>query len=161
VLIPDVLDDVRLDSQLRAMLLNIGRSLIFYPLLAGDTWFGYLSVAANQPIYMTEDEIRPVQTLVSQAATVIQSIRLLQEAQTHAQREQALRQITSAVRGSTNADTILRTATRELGVVLGRKVKVQLGSASKPSARSDQGQVSDNVVSGKVADGGAVRASEA
>jgi GAF domain-containing protein len=137
LIIPDVLIDARLNDQLRSMLQTVGRSLVFYPLIAGEVWFGFLSVAANEPIYMTEEEIRPIQTLVGQAATVMQSIRLLQEAQTRAQREQALRQITSAVRGSTNTDTILRTATRELGSVLGRKVKVQLGSTNKTSAASD------------------------
>jgi len=135
--IADVLIDDRLDDQLRSMLQTIGRSLVYYPLVAGDVWFGFLSVAANEPIYMTEEEIRPIHTLTGQAATVMQSIRLLQEAQNHAQREQALRQITSAVRGSTNTDTILRTATRELGTVLGRKVKVQLGGAPQTSAASD------------------------
>jgi GAF domain-containing protein len=136
-IIPDVLIDARLNDQLRSMLQTVGRSLVFYPLIAGEVWFGFLSVAANEPIYMTEEEIRPIQTLVGQAATVMQSIRLLQEAQARAQREQALRQITSAVRGSTNTDTILRTATRELGSVLGRKVKVQLGGINKTSAASD------------------------
>lgn len=133
VVIPDVLVDLRLDNTFRYQLQSTGRSLVVYPLVAGDTCFGYLSVTASQPVYLAEDEIRPIQTLVSQAATVIQSIRLLQEAQTRAQREQALRQITTAVRSSTNADTILRTATRELGVALGRKVKVQLGGAPKSS----------------------------
>jgi len=140
LVIPDVLIDDRLDDQLRSALQNVGRSLVFYPLIAGDVWFGYLSVSANEPIYMTEEEIRPIQTLTGQAATVMQSIRLLQEAQNHAQREQALRQITSAVRGSTNTDTILRTATRELGTVLGRKVKVQLGGGPQTRAVSAEEQ---------------------
>jgi GAF domain-containing protein len=141
-IISDVLTDARLDDQLRSQLQDVGRSLVFYPLVAGDTWFGFLSVAAGQPVYMTDEEIRPIQTLVGQAATVMQSIRLLQDAQARAQREQALRQITSAVRGSNNADTILRTATRELGVVLGRKVKVQLGEAlaEKDAQRTSDAQ---------------------
>jgi hypothetical protein len=59
------------------------------------------------------------------------NLRLLDETQALAQREKNLRQITALVRGSTNADAILRTATRELGVVLGRKVKVQLNTGEK------------------------------
>jgi GAF domain-containing protein/CHASE3 domain sensor protein len=55
-----------------------------------------------------------------------------------AQREQALRQITSAVRGSTDPATILRTAARELGTLLGRKTIIRLdtahnGQASQPN----------------------------
>jgi GAF domain-containing protein len=45
-----------------------------------------------------------------------------------AQREQSLRQITSAVRGSTDPSVILRTAVRELGSVLGRKMVIRLTS---------------------------------
>ncbi|MBI5950730.1 MAG: GAF domain-containing protein [Chloroflexi bacterium] len=43
-----------------------------------------------------------------------------------AQREQALRQITSAVRGSNDPAVILRTAARELGNILGRETVVKL-----------------------------------
>ena len=46
-----------------------------------------------------------------------------------ADREQALRQITSAVRGSTDPATILRSAARELGTILGRKTIVRLTTA--------------------------------
>jgi GAF domain-containing protein len=43
-----------------------------------------------------------------------------------AEREQALRQITNAVRGSTDPATILRSAARELGTILGRKTVIRL-----------------------------------
>jgi GAF domain-containing protein/HAMP domain-containing protein len=49
-----------------------------------------------------------------------------------AQREQALRQITSAVRGSTDPATILRTAARELGSILGRQTIVHMANTSTP-----------------------------
>jgi GAF domain-containing protein len=51
-----------------------------------------------------------------------------------AQREQALRQITSAVRGSTDPATILRSAARELGTLLGRKTIVRLKTAHEAQA---------------------------
>ena len=59
-----------------------------------------------------------------------------------AEREQALRQITSAVRGSTDPATILRSAARELGTILGRKTIVQLATAnqlesSEPDHKND------------------------
>ncbi len=46
--------------------------------------------------------------------------------QKQADREQALRQITSVVRSSTDPATILRSAARELGTILGRKTIVRL-----------------------------------
>jgi GAF domain-containing protein/HAMP domain-containing protein len=59
-----------------------------------------------------------------------------------AEREQALRQITSAVRGSTDPATILRSAARELGTILGRKTIVRLATAnqlesSEPDHKND------------------------
>lgn len=50
--------------------------------------------------------------------------------QKQAEREQALRQITSAVRGSTDPVTILRSAARELGTFLGRKTVIRLTTDS-------------------------------
>jgi GAF domain-containing protein/HAMP domain-containing protein len=51
-----------------------------------------------------------------------------------AQREQALRQITSAVRGSNDPAIILRTAARELGNILGRQTVVKLATAGETKA---------------------------
>jgi GAF domain-containing protein/HAMP domain-containing protein len=54
-----------------------------------------------------------------------------------AQREQALRQITNAVRGSTDPTVILRTAARELGNLLGRKAIVRLTTTHEAQANQD------------------------
>lgn len=55
----------------------------------------------------------------------------LEDIQAHARREQALREITARVRGSTDPDAIARAAARELGVALGRPAFVRLGSAEE------------------------------
>ncbi len=56
-----------------------------------------------------------------------------------AQREQALRQITSAVRGSTDPATILRSAARELGNLLGRQTIVHMATAGEAkTAQADR-----------------------
>ncbi len=55
-----------------------------------------------------------------------------------AEREQALRQITSAVRGSTDPATILRSAARELGTILGRKTIVRLTTAREAQPSQQQ-----------------------
>ena len=56
----------------------------------------------------------------------LQTEQALATTRKQAQREQALRQITSAVRGSTDPSVILRTAARELGNILGRQTVVRL-----------------------------------
>ena len=58
----------------------------------------------------------------------ISNMSLLQSTEARAQREQTLRQITTALRSSTNPATIMRTAARELGNILGRKTLVQLAT---------------------------------
>jgi len=65
-----------------------------------------------------------------------QTEQALSETKKQAQREQALRQITSAVRSSTDPATILRTAARELGNILGRQTVIQMATASTDSAAS-------------------------
>jgi GAF domain-containing protein/HAMP domain-containing protein len=64
----------------------------------------------------------------------MQTEKALSTTKKQAQREQALRQITSAVRGSTDPTVILRTAARELGSILGRQTVVQLATAVTDSA---------------------------
>lgn len=69
----------------------------------------------------------------------IEGLRLTQQTEqalsatrNQARREQALRQITSAVRGSTDPAVILRTAARELGGILGRRTIVRLETNPTP-----------------------------
>jgi GAF domain-containing protein/HAMP domain-containing protein len=68
----------------------------------------------------------------------LQTEKALSTTKKQAQREQALRQITSAVRGSTDPTTILRTAARELGSILGRQTVVQLDTSNKDSATAHE-----------------------
>ena len=63
----------------------------------------------------------------------IENLRLSEQTQERAQRERALRQITSAVRGSTDPATILRAAVRELGTLLGRKTVIRLATTDQAS----------------------------
>jgi putative methionine-R-sulfoxide reductase with GAF domain len=76
-----------------------------------------------------------------------------------AEREQALRQITSAVRGSTDPATILRSAARELGNLLGRKTIIRLATAheaqsSQPATVTNNDNESISPVESPKTDGG-------
>jgi len=84
----------------------------------------------------------------SRLALVLESTRLLQEAQRLALREQQINRIASRVRGSVNLDTILQNTVRELGRSLGAaRTYIQIGGdiqASGPSnVIGDAGQDSN------------------
>jgi GAF domain-containing protein len=83
----------------------------------------------------------------------MQTEKALSTTKKQAQREQALRQITSAVRSSTDPAVILRTAARELGSILGRQTVVQLATAVTDSA-SPQDNESVSPAESSNADGG-------
>jgi len=131
-LVEDVVNDARLDEAARHYYFGRlkSRSLMIIPLVTGGQWIGFILAGFEQPREFPPEEVRRTIALAGQAAVAANNLRLLDETQALAQREKNLRQITALVRGSTNADTILRNATRELGAVLGRKVKIQLGDAS-------------------------------
>jgi GAF domain-containing protein len=85
-----------------------------------------------------------VESVIEQLSAHIENLRLsiqteqaLATTQKLAQREQALRQITSAVRGSTDPATILRTAVRELGQLLGRKTLVRMLATGSDNQTTD------------------------
>jgi GAF domain-containing protein len=128
-MVENVLEDTRLDEAARVYYFQLhkSRSVIFIPLVAGGQWIGFIFAGYGRSREFPTEEVRRTLALAGQSAVAVNNLRLLAETQALAQREKNLRQITALVRGSTNADTILRTATRELGTVLGRKVKVQLG----------------------------------
>jgi GAF domain-containing protein len=132
-LIEDVVHDTRLDEAGRDLYMGQLKagSILILPLVAGGQWIGYVCAGYKKAREFPSEEVRRTIALAGQAAVAVNNLRLLGETQALAQREKNLRQITALVRGSTNADAILRTATRELGVVLGRKVKVQLNTGEK------------------------------
>lgn len=66
----------------------------------------------------------------------LENLRLTEQTRERAQREQALREITSAVRASTNPENILRAAARELGELLGRRVVIQTNPAARQASES-------------------------
>jgi PAS domain S-box-containing protein len=82
---PAVYRDIRTDSRVdlisRSYALNTLQviSLTYWPLVAGGEWFGVLAAESNSSLQFSADEIRRIFSLVSQAATVVQSLRLQQD----------------------------------------------------------------------------------
>jgi hypothetical protein len=108
------------------------------PLKVGDETIGKLIL---QGMKASDTESVDIASAVAERLSAhIEGLRLTMQTEQaltatkkQAQREQALRQITSAVRGSTDPTVILRTAARELGNLLGRKTVVRLTGTEENS----------------------------
>ena len=109
-------------------------SALSLPLKVRDETVGELVInglgESNDP-----ETISLANVVVERLGAHIESLRLVSQTeqalattQGFAKREQSLRQITNAVRGSTDPATILRTAVRELGTLLGRKAVIRLAA---------------------------------
>jgi GAF domain-containing protein/HAMP domain-containing protein len=117
------------------------------PLKIRDETIGNLSIHGVKPD--DSESIELANAVAERLSAHIENLRLSQQTLERAQREQILRQITSAVRGSTDPETIIRTAVRELGGIFGRKTMIQIktvkkeapsdsGSGTQPSTVTDQ-----------------------
>jgi GAF domain-containing protein len=107
-------------------------TLAILPLTVKGQAFGVVELEAwDGERHYTEEELRVAITLCNQAAVALENARLFEETRARARRERILREITTRVRGSTDPDTIMRTAVRELGTALGRPAFVRLSSVGR------------------------------
>lgn len=120
----------------------------------GELGIDQVETLSDEDRGLVESVIEQLSAHVENLRLSIQTEQALATTQKLAQREQALRQITSAVRSSTDPATILRTAVRELGQLLGRKTLVRMlatgsdghttgGDTSSSAAQSQPGPVTD------------------
>ncbi len=128
-------------------------SPVSLPIKVHDETVGKFSV---QEIESLDDQsLNIAQTVIENLGSHIENLRLLEETQRgqielnkRAQRERTLREITSALRSSTNPETIMRTAVRELGTILGRRTIVKMvapeqGAQSKTAEDNRNGSSSN------------------
>ncbi len=99
VIFDEVATDVRLDEATRAQFRDVfkAHTVVYVPLIAGGQWVGYFNPVLRTPVTLDATRLRRLLTLASQAATVLQNLNLLQEAQTRAQRQEGLREIAMLV----------------------------------------------------------------
>jgi len=141
--ITDIASEAAIDPVFKNTLLTSGtRALTLVPIVQTGHWMGMVSFGWEQARQYSQSERDTYNALMGLAAPVVQSRRLLIQAQTRAQRERALRQITSAVRSSTDAAVIMRTAVREIGTLLGRKALIRLEQPEAQSTASEDGNAS-------------------
>jgi len=142
-----IINDVRAESDfLPNELLPETRAEMAVPIIVGDKVLGVFDVQSDQPGNFSQEDASIYTTLAAQVGVAMQNARSFSQAQRQAQREQALRQITSAVRSSTDPATIMRTAVRELGNVLGRKTVIRMATAEQTEVTVGTGNTSDSPV---------------
>ena len=80
----------------------------------------------------SEDEIALVQAVSDRAALALENARLLEDSQKRAAKEQAIGEISTKISATTDIESILRTAVRELGAqISGTQVTVEIGDGKK------------------------------
>jgi GAF domain-containing protein len=131
-------------SSLGAFFAPLGaQSAMFVPLRAGGQWLGFLCAVYARPRTFAEPELHRLTALAGQATVAINNRQLFEAIQARARRERLLREITTRVRTSMDADTILRTAVQELGTALNRETFVRLGGAANAARAERQAQRED------------------
>jgi GAF domain-containing protein len=92
------------------------RAVLSIPLMIGQRLLGWLMVESlSEPCEFSEREVRLYRTLADQAALALERMRLFEETRRRAEWERIRAEVSARVRASTDMETILRTAVRELG----------------------------------------------
>jgi GAF domain-containing protein len=65
----------------RQLLARIGRSLAIFPLTVADQWLGWMLLNSDAPVSLDDAQLRQIQSLIGQAAAVIQGLQLLEQTQ--------------------------------------------------------------------------------
>jgi GAF domain-containing protein len=85
------------------------------PITLRDEVIGAIGLRREDAADWSEDDVALAQAITAQLSQTIESLRLFDETQRRATREQLTARIASRVRASSEIDTILRTAIQELG----------------------------------------------
>jgi GAF domain-containing protein len=85
------------------------------PIKVRDQIVGVIDGRKSNDTAWTEEEIDLLQTLTDQLSVALESARLYRDTQRRAERERLVADITAKVRASSDVETIMRTAVRELG----------------------------------------------
>lgn len=148
--IENIDESPRLDDNARAIIVQgMGmRGLLTVPLIASNQWFGFVLALAKETRAINEADQRQLASLAGQASIVAQTQRLYQVAESRARHEQLLREVGARVSAAVDAESVLRTAAREIGRALGLQTYVYLKpSQQKPAAVQDgNGAAIDEVI---------------
>jgi GAF domain-containing protein len=90
---------------------------------------GALQLQPKEQRQWTDDDMALVEAITDQLSQTAENLRLFEEAQDRAGREQTIREITDKLKTAPNLDVLLETAARELGLRLGaRHTVLEMGT---------------------------------
>ena len=111
---------------------RVAESWVGVPMASGNQVNGMMAVQNFTEARIYGEHERELLTAVAnQTAIAIENSNLFEQEQARARREQILRVITARVRGSTDVDTVMRTAAQEVGRALGRQTFVYLSDGEE------------------------------
>jgi GAF domain-containing protein len=84
------------------------------PIMQRGVVIGALGIQADTDREWTEDEIALVEAVIERIGLTAETLRLLDETQRRAAREQAIGEVTARIRETLDMETMLRTATGEI-----------------------------------------------
>lgn len=115
------------------------RSRLVVPIVLRDMVIGLLGYDHNDSDhYWLPEEISLVETLASHVSLALENTRLVEEAQTRAERERTIGQLSSKIRSTLDLQTILQTAVREMKLNLNiDEAEVRLHPKSKVASKDE------------------------
>jgi GAF domain-containing protein/HAMP domain-containing protein len=137
--------DDRIDTETYQLLTDTLqlRAVLMLPITVARRLLGLLLVASRRPHIWSDTELRTFRSLSDHAAVAVENIRLLEEAEARANREQAIRQLTEQMRRAVDVETILKTTVARLGDVMGvPRVYVRLGTEARLALDKGNGSLS-------------------
>ncbi|MCX8067126.1 MAG: GAF domain-containing protein [Anaerolineae bacterium] len=93
-------------------------TLLAVPMKLRGQVIGALNLRFGVP-EVSSEMVQMVEAIADRLALALENARLLEETRRHAERDRRIAEITARVRASLDPETVLRTAVRELGTVLG------------------------------------------
>lgn len=129
LVVTDVLEEAQMPAEMRQTLARFGaRAVVNVPLQAGGRIIGVVIVQRESPGPFSPVSLRLYETLVEQAAVVLERARLVEETQRRVAQEQWLSQVSDRMQRASDVGSLLQVAAEEVNRVLGgSRVYVQLG----------------------------------
>ena len=123
-------EDERVSPNTKRLLEESGMTgLMYLPLVVNEAWVGIVAISSRVPMQVSEEELRQLVSLTSQASVVLANRRLLTDAQARAERERRVRAITDRIRRGIDRESILQIAREEIAELLNASsAVVQLGT---------------------------------